>query len=203
MSAIDLQVIVLAAGASTRFGSPKQLARVSGGTMLQVMLSRAQSLAGHAVSVVLGAHAAQIAPALRSSTATLIVNRHWEEGMASSIRAGIAGLPGHCGGALLLLADQCAVTGDDLKRLADTWRRNPQAIVAAQYAGGFGVPAVFPRSSFPALLALYGERGAQVLLRDPVGPRIGVPMSSAAIDIDTTQDLQTLATPSQRGGVER
>ena len=192
MPAADLYVVVLAAGASTRFGSPKQLAQVTGGTMLQVALSRAQGLAGHAVTVVLGAHAAEIAPALGRSNVSLVVNRNWEEGMAASIRAGIAALPGHCSGALLMLADQCAVTTDDLRRLADTWRRNPQAIVAAQYAGGFGVPAIFPRSSFPALLALHGERGAQVLLRDPVGPRIGVPMPSAAIDIDTTQELRAL-----------
>jgi molybdenum cofactor cytidylyltransferase len=192
MSSADLHVIVLAAGASTRFGSPKQLAQVAGGTMLQVALSRAQGLADHAVTVVLGAHAAEIAPALGRSNVSLVVNRNWEEGMAASIRAGIAALPGHCGGALLMLADQCAVTTDDLRRLAETWRRNPQAIVAAQYAGGYGVPAIFPRASFPALQALYGERGAQALLRDPVGARVGVPMPSAAIDIDTTQELRAL-----------
>ena len=188
----DLHVIVLAAGASTRFGSPKQLARVQGMPMLQLALSRAQAVAGHSVSVVLGANAAQIAPALARSPVALVINRDWAEGLAASIRAGIEHLPGHCGGALLLLADQCAVTSADLQRLADAWHRDRRAIVSAQYAGGWGVPAIFPRSSFPALLALRGERGAQVLLRHPAGERVGVPMPSAAIDVDTLQELQAL-----------
>jgi len=188
----DLHIVVLAAGASTRFGSPKQLARVQGAPMLQLALSRAQAVAGHAVSVVLGANAAQIAAALGRSPVTLVINRGWEEGLAASIRAGIERLPGHCAGALLWLADQCAVTSVDLQRLVDVWHGDRRAIVSAQYGGGWGVPAIFPRSSFPALLALRGDRGAQALLRHPAGWRVGVPMPSAAIDIDTVQELQTL-----------
>jgi molybdenum cofactor cytidylyltransferase len=144
------------------------------------------------VSVVLGANAAQIAPALVRSSVAVVINRGWAEGLAASIRAGIEHLPGHCGGALLLLADQCAVTSTDLRRLADTWYRDRLAIVAAQYGGGWGVPAIFPRSSFPALLALRGEHGARALLLHPVGRRVGVPMPNAAIDIDTVQELQAL-----------
>ena len=190
----ELYVIVLGAGASTRFGSPKQLAKFHGVPMLQLVLSRAQALAGQAVCVVLGANAAQIAPALGHSPVAVVINRGWAEGLAASIRAGIEHLPGNCAGALLLLADQCAVTGADLQRLSDVWRRDRLAIVSAQYGGGWGVPAIFPRSSFPSLLALRGERGAQSLLHHPVGQRVGVPMPSAAIDIDTVQELQALAT---------
>ena len=198
---LDLHVIVLAAGASTRFGSPKQLARIQGVPMLQLVLSRAQELAGEAVSVVLGAHAAQIAPALARLPVALIVNRGWAEGLAASIRAGIERVPSPCAGALLLLADQCAVSSADLRRLADAWRGDRRAIVSAQYGGGWGVPAIFPRRSFPALLALRGERGAQALLENPIGPRIGVPMPSAAIDIDTVQELQSLA-PTAPGAAD-
>jgi len=189
----DLHVIVLAAGASTRFGAPKQLARIQGVPMLQLALSHAQSLAGHAVSVVIGANAAQIAPALAHSSVTVVINRGWAEGLAASIRAGIERLPGQCAGALLLLADQCAVTSADLQRLADVWHRDRLAIVAAQYGDGWGVPAIFPRRSFPALLALRGELGARALLHHPIGRRVGVPMPNAAIDIDTVQDLQAQA----------
>jgi len=194
-AAADLHIVVLAAGESTRFGSPKQLARVQGVPMVQLALSRAEAVAGHAVSVVLGANAAQIAPGLARSPATLVINRGWAEGLASSIRAGIEQLPGHTGGALLLLADQCAVTSADLQRLIDVWCRDRQAIVSAQYAGGWGVPAIFPRSSFPALLALRGDQGARALLRNPAGRRLGVPMPSAAIDVDTVQEMEALERP--------
>ncbi len=65
----------------------------------------------------------------------MVVNHEWREGLASSIRAGVARLPATCNGVLLLLADQAAVTADDLKRLAGTWRQQPHCIAAALYAG--------------------------------------------------------------------
>jgi molybdenum cofactor cytidylyltransferase len=194
MATSSLHAILLAAGASSRFGSPKQLARVQQVPMLSLMISRAQAVAGRAVSVVLGANAAQIAPSLARTDAAVVINRGWAEGLASSIRAGVEHLPGHCEGALLLLADQCAVTAADLQRLVIVWNQDPLAIVAAQYAGGWGVPAIFPRTSFPALLALRGDQGARALLRRPAGRRIGVPLANAAIDVDTVKDLQALAT---------
>jgi molybdenum cofactor cytidylyltransferase len=180
----ELQIIVLAAGASTRYGSPKQITPVLGVPLLPLVLSRATAVAGHAVSVVLGAHAAEIAPALGSLPVSLVVNREWSEGIAASIRAGLLSLPGSCAAALLLLADQAAVTSADLQRLTDMWRRSPRAIVAAQYSGGHGVPAIFPRAEFPALLRLRGEQGAEAVLRSPAVELIGVPMPSAATDID-------------------
>ncbi len=192
MDTAELQIIVLAAGASTRFGSPKQIAPVQGVPLLPLMLSRATAVAGHAVSVVLGAHCAEIAPALGRSAVSLVVNREWSEGIAASIRAGLLSLPGSCAAALLLLADQAAVTAADLQRLVDMWRRSPRAIVAAQYGGGYGVPAIFPRAEFPALLRLRGEQGAEVVLRSPTVELIGVPMPSAATDIDRPGDLPGL-----------
>ena len=192
MNTAELQIIVLAAGASTRYGSPKQIAPVLGEPLLPLVLSRATAVAGHAVTVVLGAHAAEIAPALGSSPVSLVVNREWGEGLAASIRAGVLSLPGSCAAALLLLADQAAVTSADLQRLTDMWRRSPRAIVAAQYGGGHGVPAIFPRSEFPALLRLRGEQGAEAILRSPTIELIGVPMPSAATDINRPGDVPGL-----------
>src|ERR1044071_9034971 len=144
----SLHAIVLAAGGSTRFGSPKQLVRVDGRPLLHAAVARAVEVPGHAVSVVLGAHAADLAPLLRHSAASIVINRDWSEGMASSIRAGVSRLPGSCGGVMLLLADQAAVTAEDLRRLAMTWRRQPEYIVAAQYGSTLGAPAIFPASYF-------------------------------------------------------
>jgi molybdenum cofactor cytidylyltransferase len=119
-----------------------------------------------------------------------VVNRNWEEGIASSIRAGVERLPGSCNAVMLMLGDQLGVTGADLKRLADAWRRQPQYIVAAQYSGATGVPAIFPRSEFGALLQLRGDRGAQALLRRAPERVITVPLAGGALDIDTPEDLQ-------------
>jgi molybdenum cofactor cytidylyltransferase len=190
-----LHAIVLAAGASTRFGSPKQLVRLAGRPLLHTVVTRAAEVTGNALIVVLGSQAAELAPLLKHSAGTIVVNHEWREGLASSIRAGVAHLPAACTGAMLVLADQAAVTADDLKRLAGSWRRQPQYIAAAMYAGTIGVPAIFPRASFRELSELRGDSGARALLRRNSDRLVRVAMESAAIDLDTPEDLLALQAP--------
>jgi len=193
-----LYAVVLAAGASTRFGSAKQLVRVGGRPLLHTAVTRAAEVTGNALIVVLGAGAAQLAPLLKHSPGSVVVNRAWREGLASSIRAGIARLPPTCGGVLLLLADQAAVSADDLRRLVGTWRKQPQCIAAARDAGISGTPAIFPRSVFRELAELRGDRGARVLLQRNRDRVVRVPMPSAAVDVDTPEDLLALEAPRPR-----
>jgi molybdenum cofactor cytidylyltransferase len=187
-----VHVAVLAAGASTRFGSAKQLIRVNGRPLMLSAVSRAVELAGHSVTVVLGAHAAELAPLLRHSPASVAVNRDWAEGIASSIREGVSHAPMTADGVLIMLADQAAVTTEDLRRLAGLWRRDTSSIAAAQYAGAVGVPAIFPRWSFRELTELRGDRGAQVLLQRHVDRLARLAMPSAELDIDRPEDLLAL-----------
>lgn len=190
-----LYALVLAGGASSRFGSAKQLVRVAGRPLLHTAVTRAAEVTGSALIVVLGAGAGRLAPLLKHSPASIVVNREWREGLGSSIRAGVAQLPATCRGVMLLLADQAAVTADDLRRLAGAWRRQPQYIAAALYGGVSGVPAVFPRSAFRELAELRGAVGARALLRRNAARVVRVPMPSAAIDIDTAEDLLALEAP--------
>ena len=192
MDTPTLHVVVLAAGASTRFGSPKQLVRLNGRPLLHLAVSRAVEVAGQSVTVVLGANAAELAPLLRHTPAAIVINRDWAEGMGSSVRSGVARVPATADGVMLMLADQPAVTAEDLRRLLAAWHRQPQCIVAAHYAGTAGVPAIFPREDFVALCALRGDAGARALLKRGGERVIRVPLQSAAIDIDTPEDLLNL-----------
>jgi len=187
-----LYAIVLAAGASTRFGSPKQLVRIGGRPLLHTVVTRAAEVTGNALIVVLGCGASELAPLLKHSPGSVVVNRQWREGLASSIRTGVLRLPPTCAGVLLLLADQAAVTTDDLKRLAGTWRRRPQCIAAALYAGTAGAPAIFPRSTFSELARLRGDMGARAILRRSADRVVRVPMPGAELDLDTPEDLLAL-----------
>jgi molybdenum cofactor cytidylyltransferase len=193
-SADGLYAIVLAAGASTRFGSAKQLVRLAGRPLLHTVVTRASEVTGNALIVVLGSGAAQLAPLLKHSPGSVVINQEWREGLASSIRAGVARLPAACSAVMLLLADQAAVTAEDLRRLAGSWRKQPQHIAAALYSGSCGAPAIFPRSSFRSLSELRGDTGARALLMRNPDRLVRVPMPSAAIDVDTPEDLLALET---------
>jgi len=188
----NLHVLVLAAGAGSRFGSAKQLVRVDGQPLLHRAVSQATQVAGGAVTVVLGAHAQQLTPLLKHSPASILVNRHWEEGLASSLRLGIAALPAGCEGVLVTLADQAAVTVFDLQRLASAWRRQQEWLIAASYAGHTGVPAVFPSHTFSSFAALRGDAGARSILARHADRCLRIPIPNAAIDIDTPEDLLKL-----------
>lgn len=191
----SLHVLVLAAGAASRFGSPKQLARIGGRPLLHRAVGIATEVGGQAVTVVLGAYADQLAPLLKHSAGTVIINRRWEEGLASSLREGVRALPSGCDGVLVLLADQVAVSAHDLARLAAAWRAQPEWLIAASYEGHTGVPAIFPRWTFSGFNDLRGDSGARTMLERHAGRVMRIPMPNAAIDIDTPEDLLALTDP--------
>jgi molybdenum cofactor cytidylyltransferase len=188
----NLHILVLAAGGSLRLGQPKQLVRIHGRPLIHLVVDHAVSLAGQAVTVVLGAHAKEIAPCLKSTSASIVINREWEQGIASSIRAGIASLGSSSNAVMVLLGDQRAVTIDDLKRLASAWGGETKTIATAVYNGTFGVPAIFPEWCFTELMQLRGDLGAKVLLQRHRDRLVHVQMPNAAADLDTPEDLAGL-----------
>ncbi len=188
----ELHAVILAAGASTRFGSPKQLVRIGGSPVLHQMISNAAFVAGRSVTVVIGAHAREIAPALRQSAASVVVNREWPEGLASSIRVAVESAPPRCDGLLLLLADQVAVTADDIKHLYAAWKRHPILVAAALYDGVPGLPAIFPRWTYPGLMELRGDRDPRQVIRRNIDQLVRIPMANASINLDTPEDLLSI-----------
>jgi molybdenum cofactor cytidylyltransferase len=189
---------ILAAGPSTRFGSPKQLVRLAGTPVLHQAIANASLVAGHSITVVLGAHASEVGPALRQSAVAVVVNRDWEEGLSSSIRTAVHSAPAGCEGLLLVLADQVAVTGDDFKRLYAAWRRHPVLIAAALYGGAPGLPAIFPRWAFSDLLQVRGDRDPRLVIRRNVDRVVRVPMHNAGIDLDRPEDLLSIEATASR-----
>lgn len=191
-SLASLHVIVLAAGASTRLGRPKQLVRLQGRPVLHSVVSNAVAVAGHSVTVVLGAHAKELAHLLAHSSASVIFNRQWEEGLASSLRCGLTAAPPGCSAALILLGDQVAVTPDDLRRLIQAWKGDDSVLAASVYQGHLGVPAIFPSWCFSELLQLRGDQGARAIIERHAHRVTRVQMPNAAVDLDTPEDLEAL-----------
>jgi molybdenum cofactor cytidylyltransferase len=197
-SSNNLHVIVLAAGSSSRLGQPKQLVKLGGRPVLHTVVSNAVAVAGNCVTVVLGAHAQELTRLLAHSPASVVVNRRWEEGLASSLRYGLSSVPSTCTAALVMLGDQVAVTADDLKRLVNAWKGHDTVIAASVYRGHVGVPAIFPQWCFSELRELRGDRGARTVLERHAHRLAHVQMPNAAIDLDTPEDLAALTEQFKR-----
>ena len=197
-----LHAAILAAGPATRFGGIKPLVRLRGEPVLHELAASAAFVAGQSVTVVLGACASEIAPALRQRSVSIALNRGWEEGVASSIRVAVNSAPPGSAALLLMLADQVAVTADDLRRLHASWKRHPILIAAALYQGAPGLPAIFPRWVFTDLLSLRGDRDARNVLRRNIDRVVRVPMSNAAIDLDKPDDLLLIDVAQTRGSAD-
>ena len=188
----SLHILVLAAGASTRLGQPKQLVQLGGRPVLHRVVSNCVAVAGGAVTVVIGANAKDLTRLLAHSPASMIVNRQWEEGIASSLRRGLASLPPTCDAVMVVLGDQVAITAEDLKRLVGAWKEEAGVIATAVYEGHIGVPAIFPRICFSELAQLRGDQGARLILERNSYRLARVPMPNAAVDLDTPEDLAAL-----------
>jgi CTP:molybdopterin cytidylyltransferase MocA len=184
--------LVLAAGGARRFGSPKAIARYRGEPLVARATALLAGCCGAGVTVVVGADAALVRAAVPPLAGVQVVeNTGWAAGMAGSLAAGLAALPAGAAAVLVLLADQPAVDATDLERLRAAWWQAPERIVAAGFAGTAGVPAILPRSRWPALAALSGDHGARAVIAADPG-RIVVPTSHAAVDVDTPDDLTRL-----------
>jgi molybdenum cofactor cytidylyltransferase len=189
--------ILLAAGASTRLGEPKQLVISDGETLLHRTARLAAEAACAPVIVVLGFAEASMRPALEGLDVTPVVNEDWAEGMGSSLRCGMeAMLQAHssANAVLLLVCDQAKLTGEHLRCLLDLHGSGSAAITASRYGGRAGVPAVFSSQFFVNLLESHGDQGARELLRTHIGESSYVDFPAGVTDVDTPDDLKSLRT---------
>ena len=182
--------MILAAGGSARFGTPKQLVTMHGENLVQRSARIAVEAGLDPVIVVLGAYASTIEMFLSGFDQVItVINRDWQSGQASSLRTGIQqALKLDSDAALIILADQPLVDEKSIERIVgalDTEHR----VVASQYAGVLGAPALFAKEFFAGLLELDGDRGAGAWLRANPETVTAVKVDEAAVDIDTPDDL--------------
>ena len=199
MSAEQVGIIVLAAGASSRMGGPKQLLRYDGETLLRRAVRAALGSRCRPAVVVLGAQA----EALRGEVvgAQVVINEEWEEGMASSLRCGLRALEAATSeplaAAVLLLCDQPFVTSTVINRLLETYETERPLLVASEYEVGGetarGVPALFSRALFSELMDLRGVGGAKRVIRRHASEAAFIAAPEAAFDVDTPEDYRRLA----------
>ncbi len=178
--------VILAAGDSTRLGEPKQLVTIHGETLLARTIRIALESGVDHVFTVLGADAATLREHVH--TATIVENPLWQQGMATSIRAGITAASAF-DTALLLTCDQPAVTAMHCALLLVAAAGK---IAASNYAGRSGIPAIFPQKYFPELLTLEGDTGARHLLRAHREEVVEIVLENGELDLDTPESFEAI-----------
>ena len=171
-------------------GLPKQLLQHRGKSLLRLSAETALATLPSEVVAVLGSEADRMKHELDDLPVRLVTNQGWQEGIASSIRAGIAEIPVTVEASLMLLCDQPFVTSDLLLRLI-TACTDEKPIAATEYGQTYGVPACFKRSLFAELLDLRGDAGAKRVIHRDERRVTRVPFSEACVDIDTLEDYRT------------
>ncbi len=193
-----VHAVVLAAGRSSRMGGPnKLLARFQGEPLVRRVAESALASDAAGVTVVTGHQADRVRAALEGLGVSFVANPDFASGLASSLKAGIASVPGDAAGALILLADMPQIEADDLDRLIDAFRRaGSRAIVRATHNGKRGNPVILPRTVFGEIAHIEGDTGARHVVEAGIADVLDVELGrSASLDVDTPDAM------AEAGGV--
>lgn len=189
--------IVLAAGASTRLGQPKQLIQFNGESILHRTSRLAISAGCSPVFVVVGFEAERMQREIVDLNATAIFNAVWQSGMGSSLRCGVEAAEG-VARVLLLLSDQPRLSLEVLQALLQVNTDAGSLITASSYANKLGVPAIFRKALYPDLKNIEGDKGARQVIEQHRRDATSVDFPDGAIDLDTVEDLASLRARSQQ-----
>lgn len=191
----DWGIIILAAGSSTRLGTPKQLLMYKGKSLLQGSINTAWASGAKHVVLVLGANANKIEESLEPGPTKVVKNEGWQEGMASSIRKGLSELlkiNKAISAVTFMVCDQPFVTPDLLIKLQNKYLQTGNPIITSGYGNSAGIPTLFGRSMFRELLTLTGDGGAKKIINEKIGMVSVEEFKEGGIDIDTESDYEKL-----------
>ena len=190
-STTKIAILIPAAGASRRIGSPKQLLKWGDSTLIGHAIKTALELNQKKTLVVLGAYYDRIKPEIEGFDIQLLKNEDWKNGLGSSIAMGADFLlksKETFSGLLVLLPDQPLIVPFYLKAMIDRFKVGKKQIIASSYGDGkFGVPAIFDTSYFKELSMLNDDRGAKDLIKKHSKHVSAIDIVPLVGDIDTEE----------------
>ncbi|MBC8161274.1 MAG: nucleotidyltransferase family protein [Roseiflexaceae bacterium] len=191
---MSVAAIILAAGASSRMGQPKQLLDWGGQPLVRAVASVALSARLDSVVVVVGAAGQRVAATLDGLPVRVVLNAAYATGQASSLHAGIAALPAEIEAALVLLGDQPFVGVQIIDALVQAWRESSAQIVAPSFGGQRGNPVLFDQRVFQELREVQGDQGARAIIQANQERVLLLPFAQLRPleDIDTPEDYQRI-----------
>jgi molybdenum cofactor cytidylyltransferase len=184
--------VVLAAGGSRRFGSPKQLLPWKGQTLLEHVVDTVLDSSVQEVVVVLGHQAGRMRELLGDRPVKIVINEEWEQGQSSSVRAGLEALAANFQACLFVLADQPNITSSLIDDLLTRYRRTLAPVVAPVHRDQRGNPVLFDRELFSDLLDLKGDEGGRSIIERHRSQLelVEVADETVFLDIDTVDDYE-------------
>lgn len=190
MSAIA--VLILAAGKSSRMKAIKQLAKIEDKYLLEIAIEKAKAITKTNTFCVLGANSEIIKTYINFKNVQVIYNDKYESGLSSSIVCGINFIKKtqpKTKAIFILLGDQPAIHTDYLNEMLHLYKENPSKIIASNYNGTYGVPALIPKIYFDDLLDIQGDKGAKKFLNSNMTRILSPKKTTNLIDIDTKEQL--------------
>jgi molybdenum cofactor cytidylyltransferase len=163
-------------------------------------VQRATEAPADEIVVVIGDHETMVRQSLAGLPVAFVLNPAHHEGIGTSIAAGIRAVAGRTDGVLIMLGDQPTVKARTLGRICDAFRTGPDRIVGPDHQGVRGPPILFPAGLFPELALLEGDEGARTVLDRHAAEAEWLAVDSPYPgDVDTTQDLDRLASGLETG----
>lgn len=188
-------IVILAAGASTRLGKPKQLLQYHGKTLLDHSVNEAINAKADAVVVILGKNADLLQNKIDNQKVNVVINKDWEEGMAASVRLGLATLlkiKPYIDAVIFMVCDQPHISSLVLNELITTQQKTTKQIVTCNYGGSIGPPALFHKKYFRELAKVKGDIGARNIIQQNMNDVATILFPEGKIDIDTQEDYDAL-----------
>ncbi len=197
---MNISILLLAAGSSSRMGRPKQLLLVEGEPLLLRTLRIALASKATNTVVVLGYQAKEIQSILNTQPVSVIVNPQWEKGMGNSFKFGLAEilkLKPDTSAVLTLVCDQPLLTTHHLDELLHHYTSTGKPIITSGYSKVQGVPTIFDRTIFPELLSIDDHQGAKHVIEKNPDRLVSVPFVGGEVDMDTPEDYDSLINASE------
>ena len=157
--------VILAAGGSSRMGTPKALLKKNGKTFLKILVSSLRTSGIEDIRVVLGAGAAGISEHITAPGICILINKSWQDGQLSSFKTALKDIGSSSSSVMLCLIDSPFTGKDTIMEIIDAYKKSDADIAVPLYKGRGGHPVIFSSSTYKALLEAPLEEGARYVVR--------------------------------------
>lgn len=190
---LKVSIVILAAGASTRMGKPKQLLPWNDSNLLNHAVKTARYSKATDVTIVLGANFKEISNTILDNEVNILHNKYWANGMGTSIALAVDHLntKKNIDAILIMLVDQPFLTSNDLNMLINKFLKHRTIVATTNIKMKLGVPAVFSKLFFKELVKLDKDEGAKSILKKKKDIVKTVHLDNSTVDIDTEEEYNT------------